>query len=344
VPLSALAPDQRAVLQLVLQRERSYGQIAELLGISEDAVRARAHAGLAALAPSVELPGDKVAQVGDFLLGQQNGKPRQATRRLLRESEGAREWADTVAAALRGVDGASVPDIPSPRAPKASEATAAAPADTVASVAAPAEAQAEAEPPRPRPRPLREPAAAAPGEPSAPGPRSSRLGGALLIGAVVLALVALLLWLFVFSGDDKSKKPTKGAAATPTATPTPQPVGQLELKGTGSASKATGRIVFYLQGSQLLFALEAQDLPQTRSSEKYALWLTGGAKAKWLGDTPAVGKDGALTVAGPGQAGAASFAKDFSSHRNLLLTRETGTKRTRPGPTLLRGTLPRGQS
>ena len=80
MPLDALAPDQRAVVQLILQRDRSYAQIAELLKISEDAVRARAHAGLSALAPEVELPADKIAQIADFLLGQQNGKPRQSTR------------------------------------------------------------------------------------------------------------------------------------------------------------------------------------------------------------------------------------------------------------------------
>ncbi len=88
MPLDALAPDQRAVVQLVLQRDRSYAQIAELLKISEDAVRARAHAGLGALAPEVELPADKIAQIADFLLGQQNGKPRQATRKLLRDDDG----------------------------------------------------------------------------------------------------------------------------------------------------------------------------------------------------------------------------------------------------------------
>src|SRR3954466_5002376 len=114
MPLDALAPDQRAVVQLVLQRDRSYAQIAELLKISEDAVRARAHAGLSALAPGVELPADKLAQVSDFLLGQQNGKPRQATRRLLRSSNGAREWAETVRAQLEDVGGA-LPDLP-PRA------------------------------------------------------------------------------------------------------------------------------------------------------------------------------------------------------------------------------------
>ena len=119
MPLQTLAPDQRAVVQLVLQRERSYAQIAELLSISEDAVRARAHAGLSALAPEVELPADKLAQVADFLLGQQNGKPRQATRRMLRSSNGAREWAETVRAQLVEVSGASVPELPAKAAAKA---------------------------------------------------------------------------------------------------------------------------------------------------------------------------------------------------------------------------------
>src|SRR3954454_8794099 len=143
MPLDALAPDQRAVVQLVLQRDRSYAQIAELLKISEDAVRARAHAGLSALAPDVELPADKLAQVSDFLLGQQNGKPRQATRRLLRRSNGAREWAETVRAQLEGV-GATLPELPAraaERAPRKAEHS-----EGAASAAAAEGAAPEAEP------------------------------------------------------------------------------------------------------------------------------------------------------------------------------------------------------
>src|SRR5215217_1520895 len=162
MPLDALAPDQRAVVQLVLQRERSYAQIAELLKISEDAVRARAHAGLSALAPDVELPADKLAQIADFLLGQQNGKPRQATRRLLRSSNGAREWAETVRAQLEDVGG-NLPDLPARSATAAPAAAVAAPAPAPAPEAeAETEPETEAEPesppdrPAPRPRPLRE--------------------------------------------------------------------------------------------------------------------------------------------------------------------------------------------
>src|SRR5215217_7209859 len=115
MPLDALAPDQRAVVQLVLTRDRSYAQIAELLKISEDAVRARAHKGLSALAPDVELPADKLAQIADFLLGQQNGKPREATEELLSGSDGARRWAETVRAQLANVEGATLPELPAAR-------------------------------------------------------------------------------------------------------------------------------------------------------------------------------------------------------------------------------------
>ena len=368
MPLDALAPDQRAVVQLVLQRERSYGQIAELLKISEDAVRARAHAGLTALAPDVELPADKVAQIADFLLGQQNGKPRQSTRRLLRGNNGARAWAETVRAQLEDVGGA-LPDLPAPAAAKRAQLEAKAEPDTaepepVAMAEPEAEATAKAaavpEPgttaaprtPAPRPRPLRDqaprprtrPVAATEGVPGVVAAGSSRLGGAVLIGLVVLALVAVVLWLFVFSGDDGDDTPSASASPTPTATAgQPAPVGQLDLKGTGPARAAKGVLALYLEGQErLVFALQVQGMPATPRGEKYALWLSGpGSKAKWIGDVPAVGKDGVLQVQGP-QEQDTTFTRDFAAHRRVLITSQTGTGRKRPGPTLVRGTLPRG--
>jgi hypothetical protein len=48
--LDRLPPDQRAVLSLVLDRGKSYGEVAEMLAIPESAVRDRAHAALDALA------------------------------------------------------------------------------------------------------------------------------------------------------------------------------------------------------------------------------------------------------------------------------------------------------
>jgi hypothetical protein len=55
--LDRLPPDQRAVLSLVLDRGKSYGEVAELLGISEQTVRDRAHAALDAMASAPAAPG-----------------------------------------------------------------------------------------------------------------------------------------------------------------------------------------------------------------------------------------------------------------------------------------------
>jgi Sigma-70, region 4 len=48
--LDDLPPDQRAVLMLLVQQGKSHAEIADMLGISPDAVRDRAHAALSALA------------------------------------------------------------------------------------------------------------------------------------------------------------------------------------------------------------------------------------------------------------------------------------------------------
>lgn len=48
--LDRLPPDQRAVLSLLLERGRTYGEVADMLAIPESAVRERAHAALDALA------------------------------------------------------------------------------------------------------------------------------------------------------------------------------------------------------------------------------------------------------------------------------------------------------
>jgi hypothetical protein len=370
MPLDALAPDQRAVVQLVLQRERSYAQIAELLKISEDAVRARAHAGLSALAPDVEIPADKLAQVSDFLLGQQDGKPRQATRRLLRSSNGAREWAETVRAQLEDVGGA-LPELP-PRS-RERESAATAGAEPVAAAVAPdppaaedpAQEPAAEQPasvaaaaagpgrPAPRPRPLREKAAAG-GGPDLPAPStsgalaagSSRIGGAVLIGVVLLALVGLLLYLFVFKSDDPSSSSdtSSSAAATATATPsaTPQAVGQIALRGV-NGSKGTGVMRLYTAQGQLAFTLAATGVPPNKSNEAYAVWFTTpGGGSQRLGFAQPVGSNGQLGTTGPRTEDLAKFPRWLARYKQVVVSRErTGNART-PGPIILRGTLPRG--
>src|SRR5688572_18154011 len=110
--LDALAPDQRAVVQLVLQQERTYEELAGLLGISTDAVRERAHRGLDRLAPGAAASDEERAQVADYLLAQQSVSKREATRSLLSSSPQAREWAQAVAKELGDVARGPLPEIP----------------------------------------------------------------------------------------------------------------------------------------------------------------------------------------------------------------------------------------
>src|SRR4051794_9716454 len=90
VSLDALAPDQRAVVQLVLQQDRSYDELAGLLGISADAVRERARKGLDRLAPADGVGDDERGDIADYLLGQQSVSGRERTRSLLSGNPGAR--------------------------------------------------------------------------------------------------------------------------------------------------------------------------------------------------------------------------------------------------------------
>ena len=107
-PLDTLAPDQRAVLELVLRQGRSYGELSELLAIPERDVRARADAGLRALAgePAAGVDSGRIA---DWLLGQQPDAEAERTRAAVARSAEAREWAAAAAERL-GELGGAMPD------------------------------------------------------------------------------------------------------------------------------------------------------------------------------------------------------------------------------------------
>ena len=336
MPLDALAPDQRAVVQLVLQRERSYEQIADLLKISEDAVRARAHAGLSALAGDVELPADTVAQVSDFLLGQQQGKPRQATRRLLRENDSAYAWATSVRASLEELG--PVPELPAGAngtPDEEDEASGSSASDVAAAAGLGGQAQ-----PRPRPRPRTRPVAATEPE-GAAAAASSRLGGALLIGGGVLAIVIVVLFLFVFGGDDGGDTPKEAAAtATPTASATPQAVGRINLTGT-NGSKGRGVMTLYASQGQLAFTLEGTGVPQNKKNEAYAVWFTTpGSGSQRLGFAQPVGKNGQLGTTGPRSEDLDKFPRWLSNYKQVVVSRERNGNAKQPGPVVLRGNLP----
>jgi hypothetical protein len=195
--LDDLPPDQHATLSLLLSRRKSYAEVAALLNISEQAVHDRAQAALAVLAPAQarELPAERRAEVGNYLLGQQPSVgERLATRTYLEGSAPARAWANAVSAEILPLSSAPLPEIPKDPPPPAADAAAGAAPD-------PSEAH----------------------EPSAQDARrtgwvrgqhgqpSSRLGGALLLGAIAAAvIVAVILIAGGGGGGSHSKTTTAG--------------------------------------------------------------------------------------------------------------------------------------
>src|SRR5215212_7857770 len=141
-PLELLAPDQRAVLELVVRQDRSYGELSELLGMPEREVRDRAEAALVSLAGEPADASIDTGRIADWLLGQQPERAAAATAERVASSEPARAWASAVAERLREIGGERVPavpaggDRPAPRprplreaaAPRAATARASAPA------------------------------------------------------------------------------------------------------------------------------------------------------------------------------------------------------------------------
>ena len=324
-PLDTLAPDQRAVLELVLRQGRSYGELSELLAIPERDVRARADAGLRALAGE-PAGGVDSGRIADWLLGQQPDAEAERTRAAVARSEPSREWA-AVAAERLGELGGAMPDVP---------------------------AAAEAAEPAARPRPLRDDAAprprpvrAEPAPAAAVGsvPRSSRLGGAILLGVVAVLVTGFLVWMFVLRDDEETPAASTQPDATATATATPAAVGNdIPLQGA-QGSKAAG-FMRLLRGDdgKVRFGIAAENVPPNKQGESYAVWFTSaGATPRRLGfaQNP-VGEDGVLATAGPQQTDEDQFPQWFATYEKVLVTKETKPRAKKPGPTVLEGTLPAG--
>ena len=151
-----LSNDQRAMLQLLLEGDQGYGDLAALLGVTETEVRGRAQAIFVALgAPDL----DRDAPLTDFLLGQADSGQEAAARAHLGTDPEAHATAKRLHAQLRLLfPAAQLPDLSGTPAATASPAAAATPATPPA-----------AEPSAPEPAaPATPPAAAAPAAQSAP--------------------------------------------------------------------------------------------------------------------------------------------------------------------------------
>jgi hypothetical protein len=330
--LDDLPPDQRATLSLLLRRRKSYADVAELLEIAPRAVHDRAHAALAVLAPSQArgLPAERREEVGDYLLGQRAGvAERLATRTYLEGSPEARAWAAALAAELAPLAGTSLPDVPSGSEPEPSTPPRSAPAS-------------QSPPPGTREHDSRPARAAAPGKRSLPRPASSRAGGALLLAAIV-AVVVVAVVLIADSGGGSSSKSGSSQAAEAQSTGTSSSATstdgakakedkRISLRPPDPSSRAAGVAEVLSEGGQYAFYLAAERLPQSKGKGFfYAVWLYNSPSShEALGRSPEVSANGRLQ-------GGALLPKDAAKFHTMLLTRETSTRPTSPGPVVLRG-------
>jgi hypothetical protein len=273
-----LPADQRAIIELVVKRGRTYDSLSDMLGMPTSRVRELAREALTELAPftSERVDPDWRAQVADYALGQQSGPESAATQGHLRRSEPARTWLLSILDSLDQLyaNGArpEVPDTdgerPRARDRKASRgrerAVAAAPAadgDDAASDDGDAKT----------------PAAVPDGGSLSPAARSAvrrrrLIGGAA--GLVVLVLGVLLLTGVIGGGDDGNKPKAQQPASTTAAQNQPtQLVGQLELKPVGKlAQKDTaGFAAVAVTGGKPQLAVRAK-LPPS-GERAYEVWL-----------------------------------------------------------------------
>jgi hypothetical protein len=318
--IDELPPDQRAALSLLLRQRKSYDDVAAMLGIAPQAVHDRAHAALAVLAPAQAraLDQGQRAEIADYLLGQQpSAGERLRTRTLLAGSPQASEWARALAGQLDGLAPDAMPEIPS------AEGRGAPAAASRAAGEAPAEPHPLSQTPPTPPPP--------PGEP-APARPSSRVGGALLLAAII-AIVAVVV-IFVSKGDSSSKNPSSGGTGTSTtASSKPKAEGRVTMRPQNPASPSRGTVQILAEGGKKAFFIQAEHLAPNSGNTFYAVWLYNSpSRALALSKSPAVGASGKL-------AGAALLPNNAADYKEILLTRETNTRPTRPGPVVLRGRL-----
>jgi hypothetical protein len=318
--LENLPPDQRAVLELVLRRGRTYDQIAEALSIDRTGVRQRALAALDAIGPATRVPAERRALITDYLLGALPPAVADEVREHLGQSASERAWARAVSSELQPLAERPLPEVP---------------ADTGTRV----------RPETPDVTPAATPAAAADADPAPSAQtRSSRRGGALLLGASAVVVVAVVLVLVLTSGSTPKKHPAHAAAPTGTTSSTGSTgatgariVAQINLKPpSGASSSALGLAEVLQAQGQLGVAIAAQGLAANSKHppNAYAVWLYNSpADSKILGFVnPAVGTNGQLKTAG-------GLPTNASHYQKLLVTLETRSNPKTPGTIVLEGSL-----
>ncbi|HTU14038.1 MAG TPA: hypothetical protein VMF31_02455 [Solirubrobacterales bacterium] len=257
----ALSEDSRTLLQLLLGRGKSYGDIASLLGIEESEVRNRAHQAL------TEIHGgdpDRDANLTDYLLGQSDPIGRADVARVLAENEAAAETAAELSDQLRLL-------VPGASFPRGGAAPARKPV-----------------PPSSAPRRARRVTPSTgddqPSDFTSPLNKTLDAGQrrliAILVFAALLIVVAVILIAKPFGDNDDSNEPAK---------PSPENAGAL-MQPVGD-QKGTGKVQFGRVDDNFAANLQFSDLKPSTGNTSYLLWMSGSIGAFPLSEV-AVGKTG----------------------------------------------------
>jgi Anti-sigma-K factor rskA/Sigma-70, region 4 len=310
-----LSAEQRAIVELVLQRGKSYEQLADLLGMPEARVRELARDALVDLAPvsARRVEEDWRGQLADYVLGQQGGPEATATRGHLRHSEAARTWARSLLDSLEQL----YPNGDMPAIPESERGA--------------------------RQRGLRKSAAArpAPATPEGAAPPRRETGAAVdstvmrrrilaAGGAVVLVLVVVLLWPIglLTGGDDNGSEPAASGGSSGS---------QSEASGGNSApqGKAPAGIAVILgQGGQRAVRVDATNLVPSTKRFAYQVWLYNSPQ-----DAESIGIQ--VTDRQGTYQGAGALPKDYAKYRYIDVSREPiDRNEAHSGDSVLRGRMP----
>ena len=278
-----LTDDQRAMLQLLLQRGQTYEDISGLLGLDVEQVRSRARAALTEIGG--EDP-DRDVSLTDYLLGQADPIGRADAARQLQSDGQSRDLAERLATQLRVLaPGAELPELPG-------EAT---------------KAEKRAPAPVPAPEAAADAAAAAP-------PQRSKLGGisdtltkgqkqaiAGLLGGGILIVIVVLAVTGVFGGGDggdgdKSSSSSDNSSSQQTSNASGLTRAVLTSQ---NGSDAQGVAVFARVRQTPVLQINVANLKPSSAGQGYVIWLYGGNSRAFPLVRQAVGKSGNLRGAAP---------------------------------------------
>jgi hypothetical protein len=326
--IDQLPAEQRAILELVIQRRQSYGDLADMLGMPTARVRQLAREALVDLSSrsAARVDEDWRGQVADYLLGQQTGPEGTATRGHLKRSEPARLWALSLLDSLDHLyDESDVPVIPEGEAaPVRSRER---------------ERLREPEPPRERePRRERSSPLGLGGRRERPARplstdaetivRRRRIAGAA--AAATALLFILLIWpVGLLTGDDDGDS---GDSSSASADAQPQVLGQLLLRPQ-SGEKGVGIALITENDGERSLLVQARGLKPTKEGEAYEVWLFNSQQ-----DATSMGAQ--LTDRQGNYQGAGRLPENYEDFQYLDISRETVDQNAaHSGDSVLRGRL-----